>query len=228
MDMPDIPDWLRVTPDEAQRRKAYWKSCGRLRHTRDMVFEAQKSRDPGTDRLRAELDARARHDDRQRKAERREAAEIRERQRAIPTTTPASAPAEPEEIDDVKKAAAKARPAKKARKTDRRQNPTARQAQRGSSRTRAKRARDFKAAGDVKATIVQQIADMMARPVGHEDAPLGGASTAEMVKATGIEAHPLRSKIYDVRHKLGYAVESPSKDNGMRYHATPPEQKREG
>lgn len=73
--------------------------------------------------------------------------------------------------------------------------------------------------------IVQQIADMMARPVGHKDAPLGGASMAEMVKATGILAHPMRAKIKLVRDRLGYTTFRPSKENGHRYSARPPAEK---
>lgn len=57
--------------------------------------------------------------------------------------------------------------------------------------------------------VVQQIAAMMSRPEG--------ASMAEMVAATGVEAHPMRAKIKQVRDKLGLATEAPSKENGGRY-----------
>lgn len=59
-------------------------------------------------------------------------------------------------------------------------------------------------------TPAQLIADHMARD--------GGASMDELVKKFGIEAHPMRSKIFFVRHTLGYDVEH--KDG--RYHATAP------
>ena len=35
----------------------------------------------------------------------------------------------------------------------------------------------------------------------------GGASMEELVKEFGIDAHPMRAKIFYVRHTLGYAVE---------------------
>lgn len=57
--------------------------------------------------------------------------------------------------------------------------------------------------------VVQRIAAMMSRPEG--------ASMAEMVAATGVEAHPMRAKIKQVRDKLGLATEAPSKENGGRY-----------
>lgn len=57
--------------------------------------------------------------------------------------------------------------------------------------------------------VVRKIADMMRRK--------GGASMAEMVAATGIEAHPMRAKIKQVRDRLGLRTEAPSKENGFRY-----------
>jgi hypothetical protein len=56
----------------------------------------------------------------------------------------------------------------------------------------------------------QAIADFMARPEG--------ASMAELVKEFGIEPHPMRAKVFYVKHTLGYAVE---RVDG-RYHATAP------
>lgn len=70
-----------------------------------------------------------------------------------------------------------------------------------------------------KGTVpAQDVADFVSRPVGHRDAPLGGASMEELVARFKIEAHPMRAKIHYVRHELGYDVAV--KDG--RYHGTPP------
>lgn len=58
--------------------------------------------------------------------------------------------------------------------------------------------------------VVARIAKMMQRK--------NGASMEEMVKETGVEAHPMRAKIKQVRDKLGLKTEAPSKDNGFRYY----------
>lgn len=62
----------------------------------------------------------------------------------------------------------------------------------------------------------QKIADFMARPQG--------ASMAELEKEFGIDAHPMRSKIFAARHDLGYTVahEKREGDTEKRYYATPP------
>lgn len=57
---------------------------------------------------------------------------------------------------------------------------------------------------------VQDVADMMARK--------SGASMEELTERFGIDAHPMRSKVFHARHKLGYAVER----REGRYYATPP------
>jgi hypothetical protein len=54
------------------------------------------------------------------------------------------------------------------------------------------------------------VAEFVSRP--------GGASMEELTKKFGIEAHPMRAKIYNVRHTLGYAVEV----REGRYYGTPP------
>jgi len=62
---------------------------------------------------------------------------------------------------------------------------------------------------------VQIIANLMARPEG--------ASMEEMVAAIQIEPHPMRAKIKLVRDRLGYTTTRPSKENGYRYFAQPPQ-----
>ncbi len=78
----------------------------------------------------------------------------------------------------------------------------------------ASRADAARKATSPKPNTVQVIADLMARPEG--------ASMDEMVKAIGVEPHPMRSKIKLVRDRLGYSMTAPSKENGRRYFAQPP------
>lgn len=110
-----------------------------------------------------------------------------------------------------RKGAKKALKARKAAKA-----PRARKASTAKART------PIIAAVGGKSAVVQVIADMMARPVGHKEAPLGGASMDEMVKATGYQPHPMRAKIKLVRDRLKYTTTAPSKANGYRYFAEPP------
>lgn len=56
----------------------------------------------------------------------------------------------------------------------------------------------------------QQVADFVCRA--------GGASMEELVAQFGIEAHPMRAKVFYVRHTLGYEVEV----REGRYHGTAP------
>jgi hypothetical protein len=67
-----------------------------------------------------------------------------------------------------------------------------------------------KTAAPRQTVSAQAVADFVSRP--------GGASMEELTKKFGIEAHPMRAKIYNVRHALGYAVEV----REGRYHGTPP------
>lgn len=80
--------------------------------------------------------------------------------------------------------------------------------QKKSGKARAATANARAPAGAVS-DVVRKIADMMRCK--------GGASMAEMVAATGIEAHPMRAKIKQVRDRLGLRTEAPSKENGFRY-----------
>lgn len=82
---------------------------------------------------------------------------------------------------------------------------------------RAKRAATEKARSPldpVKINVVDAIAKMMSNP--------NGASMAEMVSATGYDAHQMRAKIKLVRDRLKYTTTAPSKENGYRYFAVPP------
>lgn len=77
-----------------------------------------------------------------------------------------------------------------------------------------------KAAASKKARAPVPALDVAAFICRHasKDNPLGGASMAELEKKFGIDAHPMRAKIFYVKHTLGYDIES--KDG--RYHGTPP------
>lgn len=101
-----------------------------------------------------------------------------------------------------KKAPAKKTAAKAPKTTARKPAP------KKSGKARAATANARAPAGAVS-DVVRKIADMMRRK--------GGASMAEMVAATGIEAHPMRAKIKQVRDRLGLRTEAPSKENGFRY-----------
>lgn len=237
-DFPDIPEFCRI-PQEDRRRSWLGRELRPCAST--MVIGRTVVRDAGTDRVRQEMEA-ARALRRERDlAKKRDDEAVRKRGirnvrivelaaagkiaiapppvkivRVVDLSPMGRAPATEE--TDVKKAAAKkpAKPAaKKARKTDRRQNPTARLARRGSSQTRkALEADRARAAGAGKVDVVAQIAAMMSGP--------NGASMEEMVKATGIKPHPMRAKIKLVRDRLGYTTIAPGKDNGYRYHAVAP------
>lgn len=139
---------------------------------------------------------------------------------------PAAEAANTEETD-VKKTAAK-----KARKGKRHPNlPASHPANRGAAKKAAPKKPAAKKAnartpvategGKKINAVVQAIAEMMARPVGHKDAPLGGASMDEMVKVTGVAAHPMRAKVKQVRDALKLKVEAPTKENGKRYFIRP-------
>lgn len=67
-----------------------------------------------------------------------------------------------------------------------------------------------KAKAPKKGIPATEVADFICR------AP--GASMAELEKKFGIEAHPMRAKIFYAKHKLGYVIEN--KDG--RYSGTPP------
>lgn len=206
-DFLDLPDSLRIPQAE---RRAAWEGR-RPRPTKDMTFKDTAARpdDPGTARLLDERRAKARADEKAAKRLRKEERLIRERRKPKPE---GEQPATEQENDDMKKAVAKKAPAARVRKAAKKV-VKARADAKKAARSRARKPVKAAEPGAGK-TIVQQVADLMARP--------NGATTAEMVAATKIEAHPLRAKIYDVRHKLHYEVESPTKANGMRYKATPP------
>ncbi len=241
-EMPDIPDSLRIPQEE---RRLSW--AGReLRPTRDfapMVIGRTVIEDAGTASVRAEVEAAARARRERDLIKKRDDEAVRQRgiknQRIIKLAADGKIELPPAPVKiirvidlnpqgimpaieetDVKKASVK----KKLPNT----HPAVRGAKkRAKPRTGAKRqakasARTPVAAGEKKVSTVQVIADMMARPAGHPDAPLGGASMAEMVEAIDVEPHPMRAKIKAVRDRLGYTTEAPSKANGQRYFAKPP------
>lgn len=87
--------------------------------------------------------------------------------------------------------------------------------------TKAAVAKVTKPASSAKAPVpAQDVADFISRPVSEEN-PLGGASMDELVAQFGIEPHPMRAKIFYVRHTLKYAV----KPKDGRYYGTPPKAK---
>lgn len=107
---------------------------------------------------------------------------------AVATKAPAAPAPQHQETDVKKKLKAKTKSAKK---------------------TKARRRKP--AAAKTNSVVTgQQVADHMARD--------GGASMDELVKKFGIEAHPMRSKIFFVRHTLGYDVQH----RDGRYVATAP------
>jgi hypothetical protein len=78
-------------------------------------------------------------------------------------------------------------------------------------RNKTSKAASANARKPVKTNSVQTVADMMARK--------GGASMDELCKVIGIEPHPMRTKIYFARHRLGYDVRYDTEK--ARYFATP-------
>lgn len=81
-------------------------------------------------------------------------------------------------------------------------------------KTTAKKAKAARPTAQVNArTPVNEVVEKIARMMQRKN----GASMQEMVDATGIEAHPMRAKIKQVRDKLGLRTEAPSKENGGRY-----------
>lgn len=237
----ELPEFLRVDTAEQERRRLARRGL-RLRWTREMSFDdpaGRPDKDLGTVRLLDERRAQERADAKAEQARRKEDRLIRERQKVNP---PGHEPTEQEtamkNATSKKDRAAKhgarkgAKKAMKARKTDRRQKKSAPRKLRAGTvnistvlKTGKLTAKANLAAQD-KINVVQQTADMMARPAGHKDAPLGGASMDEMVKATGYDAHQMRAKIKLVRDRLKYITTAPSKANGYRYFAVP--QKAEG
>jgi hypothetical protein len=105
---------------------------------------------------------------------------------------------------------APARPAAQPKETDvKNKVPKAKRAPK--KRTVPKLAAAAKKTAAPRQTVsAQAVADFVSRP--------GGASIEELTKKFGIEAHPMRAKIYNVRHTLGYAVEV----REGRYYGTPP------
>lgn len=67
-----------------------------------------------------------------------------------------------------------------------------------------------KAKAPKKGVPATEVADFICRA--------GGASMAELEKKFGIEAHPMRAKIFYAKHELGYAIENAD----GRYTGTPP------
>lgn len=147
----------------------------------------RKNEDPATRALRKEMA----------RAEERKKAERFARLKQLKTEQETKAMTKTAKKAQAKKTAAKA-PKTTARKP----------APKKSWKARAATANARAPAGAVS-DVVRKIADMMRRK--------GGASMAEMVAATGIEAHPMRAKIKQVRDRLGLRTEAPSKENGFRY-----------
>lgn len=187
-----------------EQRAAAWKGL-RPKATKTFAPDkpAARDEDPATKALRKEIAAA----DERKKAER--LARLKELKAS--RTQPAAQPRQQEST--MKKTSTKARVQKGAKKA-----LSARKAAKAAPAKKAVKARaaaqNARTPAAGKPDVVQQIADMMAAP--------GGASMAEMVKATKIEAHPMRSKIKLVRDRLGYTTTPPSKENGYRYSATPP------
>lgn len=83
-----------------------------------------------------------------------------------------------------------------------------------------KRAADKANAG--KRTRVPGV-DRSPLAVGTFIARKGGASMAELEKAFKMDAHPLRAKIHDARHKLGFKIDYDAEKN--RYFGAEPKHK---
>lgn len=235
---PDLPAFCRIPTEE--RRQAWAgielrPSCGTITLGRTVIY------DPSTEQVR--LDAEARQAQR-REAEllkKRDAEAVRKRGiknvkiLALAIAGKVRLPPEPVKIVRVldlnplgREPATKETTMMKKRAKQNPKLPATHPANRGPKRrTKAKARRasgplpsPSKRAAGTKVDVVQKIADMMAAS--------GGASMAEMVKATGIEPHPMRAKIKLVRDRLGYTTEAPSAANGKRYSAKPPAKKTEG
>lgn len=65
--------------------------------------------------------------------------------------------------------------------------------------------------------------DHSPRAVGEFICRKGGCTMAELVAKFGVEAHPMRAKIHDAKHKLGFAIEYDHA--AKRYGGQPPKEK---
>lgn len=83
------------------------------------------------------------------------------------------------------------------------------------------KAKAKKAARGRKGVPAIDVARFMARPADGTKGFAGGASMAELTKKFGIESHPMRAKIFYVRHTLGWKVDTLD----GRYFATEPKAK---
>lgn len=102
---------------------------------------------------------------------------------------------------------------KTTKKTAAKRKPTAKKA----TSAKAPKAAASKARKGKKPVPAIDVANYICRPKS-KDNPLGGASMAELEKRFGIEAHPMRAKIYYVKHELGFDVVS---KEGRYYGAAP-------
>lgn len=180
-----------LTPEQ---RSEAWKGR-KLRQTKTFADpRPAKDEEPATKALRKELARAAMKEQAERLARLKEtkASKIPAAKAATQESTMKNAKKSP------RKAAAK---------------PAGKPAPKKASKSRAA-AQNARTPAAAKRDVVQEIADLMARP--------NGASMDELVKATGILAHPMRAKIKLVRDRLGYTTTAPGKDNDYRYHAQPP------
>jgi hypothetical protein len=203
-----LPPSVILTQEE---RAAAWKGQ-RLTKMLDVAGKArqQEKQDPGTAALVAELEAKAKAEAARKKADRKEAGIIRARQKAA---------LNPKETDMAKKQnTAKKAPAKKAKKAAAPKAAPKKVAKKISTPKAPKLPKTPKppAAPKVagKPSSVDQVMALMCRP--------GGATMEQLVEATGIEPHPMRSKIKRCRELRGLTVDSeayegPSKENGGTY-----------
>lgn len=107
--------------------------------------------------------------------------------------------AQPQETTDMKKPKTK---------TAEKRKPTAKEKKTKAPKIEAAK----KAKAPKKGVPATEVADFICRA--------GGASMAELEKKFGIEAHPMRAKIFYAKHELGYAIENAD----GRYTGTAPKQ----
>lgn len=140
-------------------------------------IDAAPKEDPAAKQLRREIEAAAKKKQAERFARLNEAKQTRAKQAH-----------QPEGTDDMAKTTTK-------KTANAPRTPAAKSIAGHKAAKKATNARQ-----QVRATVaVQDVADFIARP--------GGASMAELVEKFGMDAHPMRTKIFNVRHTLGYTVE---------------------
>lgn len=235
-DFPELPDFCRIPPE--QRREAW---AGReLRPVGGMIVVGRTVlRDPASEHVRREVEAAAAARREVELAKKRDDEALRRRGiknqeiikraaageivipepvkivRVVDLNPQGHVPAT-EETDVKKSAAAKKRVQRAKKIAKARVAKPVRKASKANARTPV-----LVEGGTKINAVVQMVADMIGRKKGHPDAPLGGASMDELVKATGVEAHPMRRKIKQVRDVLKIKTVAPCKANDYRYHVAP-------